>query len=347
MMPKERNALRLKLAVLREHEGRGTVLVSLYVMAGRQVYDVAARLRDEVAQAGNIKSRTTRQGVEEALTGALTLVNRQTVIPPNGLVVFSGGGVAEAIEPPEPVPTNLYRCEPTFLLAPLDEMLESKQLFGLVVIDRKEASIGLLHGRAIRALKSMDSHVPQKVNRGGQSQARIQRQADNAVSEWFVLVSDAANALFMPRLDKLTGILVGGPGDTRRQWADSGGLDYRLRAMLVTPTFDTGYTDDSQGLKELVAAAGSALEGMEVEKERKVLGRFFAGLRTGMSLYGWNEVRAALKEGRVDTLLVSDEKDIVYEGLQEYEDTAVYVSLDTDDGKSFANMGGVGALLRW
>lgn len=47
-------------------------------------------------------------------------------------------------------------------------MLEVKDVYGLLVIERKEATIGLLIGKKIKVLKHIDSFVPGKVRAGGQ-----------------------------------------------------------------------------------------------------------------------------------------------------------------------------------
>lgn len=48
--------------------GSGTSLVSLIVRAGTPVADLGRRVKDEVAQARNIKDKTNRHNVLDALT---------------------------------------------------------------------------------------------------------------------------------------------------------------------------------------------------------------------------------------------------------------------------------------
>ncbi len=339
--PQERTVLKSALQRAREIEGRGTTLVSLYVPPGKQFSDVVGRLRKEMAAASNIKSRATRQAVTGSLQEALTLIHLAgDPLPPNGVAVFADGSDGVCITPPVPMP-SLYRCDSKFVLEPLEAVLESKQVYGLVVVDRKEASIGLLQGTRVTALKNLQSLVPQKVNRGGQSQARIGRQADNAVTEWLGTVGEAANALFMPRLDKLSGILVGGPGSTKDQWLIESKLDYRLRTKVHPTTFTTGYTDEYQGLKELVAAAGSSLEGLEAPAEAKLVERFMEAVHTGRATYGVEAVRDAEAAGRVETVLVSEDFEYVTES------PVVVISTNSEAGKQFSVGFKVGALLRW
>ncbi|MEK6883970.1 MAG: hypothetical protein AABY22_30350, partial [Nanoarchaeota archaeon] len=97
--------------------------------------------------------------------------------PENGLAIYCGN-VSQvegqndiqifSIEPPMPLNTRLYRCDKGFILEPLEEMLEVNEVYGLVVMDRKEATIGLLEGKRIKVLEHMTSGVPSKVRAGGQ-----------------------------------------------------------------------------------------------------------------------------------------------------------------------------------
>src|SRR6266516_2013957 len=55
------------LEQLAKKEGRGTELISLYVPPDRRIHEVLGQLREELGTASNIKSRTTRQNVEDAI----------------------------------------------------------------------------------------------------------------------------------------------------------------------------------------------------------------------------------------------------------------------------------------
>jgi peptide chain release factor subunit 1 len=143
---------------LRSKVGRGTELISLYIPHDKQISDVMAQLREENGQAANIKSRVTRLNVQSALDSAMSRVRLINKVPENGVVIFIGSidigsnktdMYSLALEPPDPITTYKYHCDSAFLLAPLEEMLADKKTFGLIVLDRRESTIGLLKiGRA-------------------------------------------------------------------------------------------------------------------------------------------------------------------------------------------------------
>ncbi len=307
---------RRSLEEVRKISGRGTELISLYIPPSRQVSDVAAYLRNEYSQSSNIKSASTRKNVQSAISSILARLKGLRMPPENGLVFFVGHRSTSAdqtqmvqyvLEPPEPVQTFIYRCDSGFFTEPIEQMLEHKDSYGLIVIDRGEATIGLLHGKRIVPIKNVPSLVPSKHGRGGQSARRFERLIEIAAHEFYKKVSDIVNESFLQNKD-LRGILVGGPGPTKEFFVKSEYLHYELQQKIID-TFDTGYTDE-YGLRELVEKAREALRGIDLMREKDLMQRLFEEIRKpdgGLSIYGEEQVRDALMIGAVDKLLLSED----------------------------------------
>jgi peptide chain release factor subunit 1 len=315
-MTKDRENYRLKkqLEQIEKSAGRGTELITLYVPAEKQISDVTNYLRNEYAQSSNIKSKGTRKNVMAAIESIIGRLKHYRKAPRNGMVFFVGhaqvGGdqtrmVTYILEPPDPIKTFLYRCDSRFYTDIIRETLAEKDLFGLVVIDRKEATIGLLRGKAVQSLKNVQSLVPSKHRMGGQSARRFERLIEIAAHEFFVKIGDLVNESFLG-LKGMNGILVGGPGATKRFFVEKDYLHHELKKKIID-TFDTGYTDE-YGLKELVENAKGALSDAELMKEKRLVQRVFDEIRKpdGLVAYGENEVRGALDLGAVETLVLSE-----------------------------------------
>lgn len=312
-----RYAFRRKLDEIAATRGRATELISLYVPPGKQVSDVMAYLRNEYAQSSNIKSRTTRKNVMWAIDSLMGRVRAFKEPPANGVAFFVGSKAVGAdksepvtyiVEPPEPFNTYLYRCDSTFYLDPLRAMVHEPELWGLMVLDRKEVTLGYLRGKRIEPLRNRQSLVPSKHGRGGQSAHRFERMIEHAAHEFFVKCGEMANELFLPRKDELKGLLIGGPGATKEFFVKEGFLHYELQQKVIEPLIDVGYTDE-HGLKELVEKATQTLHGLELTEEKRILQRLLLEIRraeSGLAAYGDRDVRAALEAGAVDTLLVSE-----------------------------------------
>jgi peptide chain release factor subunit 1 len=205
-----------------------------------------------------------------------------------------------------PITTFLYRCDSEFYLEPIEAMMTEKEIYGLMLLDRRECTIGMLRGNRIELLKYMTSQVPGKHGRGGQSQRRFERATEIAAHEWFVKCGERASEIFIAEKN-LKGILVGGSGPTKQYFVNEAYLHYELQKKIVD-VFDTGYTDE-YGLRELVATAAEKMADLKIAKEKAVMKRFLKEVMKSegsLAIYGEKQVRKALDLGVVDTLLLSE-----------------------------------------
>ena len=182
----QRYEFKKKLESLRDKKGRSTELITLYIPLDKQIFDVTNQLKEEHGQAANIKSKLTRTNVQGAIESLLSRLKYLDKVPGNGIVYFTGAvdiGAnktnmeSEVIIPPEPITAYKYHCNSTFYLEPLEDMLKDKNTFGLLVLDRREATVGLLVGKRIQAFRHLTSTVPGKQRKGGQSAHRFQHPA--------------------------------------------------------------------------------------------------------------------------------------------------------------------------
>jgi peptide chain release factor subunit 1 len=308
---------------LQEYEGSGTQLVTIYVPEDRQISSVVNHVVQEHSEASNIKSKDTRTNVQDALTSIKDRLRYYDTYPPeNGLVLFSGavdtgGGQSEMVtkvleSPPQPVQSFRYHCDSGFLTEPLEEMLADTGLYGLIVLDRREANVGWLRGKRVEPVKSTTSLVPGKQRAGGQSARRFARLRLEAIDNFYQEVAEMANELFVAKRHELDGVLVGGPSPTKEEFVDGDYLHHEIDQQVLG-LFDVAYTDES-GLYDLVDAAQEALSDAEVMKDKKQMEEFFEKLHDGeLATYGFEQTRTNLNMGAVDRLLISEDlrKDVV------------------------------------
>jgi peptide chain release factor subunit 1 len=305
------------LEELDEYEGSGTQLVTIYVPEDHQISDVVAHVTQEHSEASNIKSKQTRTNVQDALTSIKDRLKYYGNTPPeNGIVLFSGavdsgGGQTEMVtkvleSPPEPIQSFRYHCDSNFLTGPLEDMMADKGLFGLVVLDRREANVGWLKGKRVEPVKSASSLVPGKQRKGGQSAQRFARLRLEAIDNFYQEVAEMANELFVPERHNLDGVLVGGPSPTKDEFLDGDYLHHEIQD-LVLGKFDVAYTDES-GLYDLVDAGQDALADQEIVEDKRQMEEFFEKLHTGgEATYGFEQTRRNLVMGSVDRLLLSED----------------------------------------
>lgn len=292
-------------------------MVSLYIPVGYEIHKVAQQIRDEQGTAVNIKSTSTRKNVLGALEKVAQHLTLFKQTPPNGLVIFCGNisereGVSDiqlfSLEPIQPLSVRVYRCDQEFVLDPLYDMLETKEVYGLLVVERNEATIGLLKGKSIDVADYMTSGVPGKTRAGGQSAHRFERLRDAADHEFRKRIGEHANRIFLDQ-QNLVGILVGGPGHTKNKFLDGGFLHHELRKKIIG-IVDTSYNGE-YGLRELVDRAENILQDLELTHERELVQHFLKMLVNDEPVtYGEKEVRYAFQIGAVDTALLSEALDL-------------------------------------
>jgi peptide chain release factor subunit 1 len=356
----QRQKLKKIIKELEQYRGRHTELVSVYIPAGYDLNKIINHIFQEQGTASNIKSAATRNNVTDALERMIQHLRLYKRTPEHGLAAFSGNisdkeGTQDikvwGIEPPIPLKTRIYRCDKEFVIEPLREMLEAKEIYGLIVMDRRDATIAILKGKTIIPLLKTHSEVPGKFKTGGQSALRFARLREIAAKEHYKKVGDYLKDQFFT-MEGLKGILVGGPGPTKYDFVDGNFITNELKKKIIAIK-DLSYTDEF-GLQELLEKSEDVLSEEEVAEEKKMVQKFFEMLakEPEKTAYGEKEVTEKLQNGAVDTILISedleDEKIEFYDNEAQKTSTTVrIVSTETREGVQLRDIGKVAAILRY
>jgi peptide chain release factor subunit 1 len=357
---KQRHDLKKFIKELDQHRGMHTEFVTVLIPAGYDMNKVINHLSQEQGTASNIKSTSTRKNVIAALERMIQHLRLFKRTPEHGLAAFSGNIASAAgqmdvkvwsIEPPVPLKMRIYRCDKDFKLDVLRDMLETKEVYGLIVMDRRDANIALLKGKSIIPLVKTHSEVPGKFRAGGQSAPRFARLREGAAKDHYKKVAEHAKNQLL-HLEKLKGIIVGGPGPTKYDFAEGDYLTNELKKKIIAIK-DLSYTGDF-GMEELLQRSEDVLASEAVADEKKIMGAFFDNLakKPGMVAYGEADTMKKLKLGAVATLLLSEALDDAK--MEEFEAEAKklgtevqIISTETREGVQLREMGMVAAILRY
>ncbi len=319
-MVMDKHQLSNLLEELSEYRGRSTELVSLYIPPGYDMGSISTFLASEQSEAQNIKSKNTRKNVVSALEKLERRFREVREIPENGIALFSGN-VSEQegrpdiqmweVEPPEPIESRIYKCDKEFQLEPLKELLVEKEVYGLICLDKSEAAIGYVRGNHLTVENTLESNVPGKTTKGGQSQQRFERIRENLYDTFLNQIADKAKKAFLQKArdGELLGLIIGGPGFSKEDITEKDYLPKELLDKLLT-TVGTNYSGE-EGLKELLNKSEDIIEKSEAIREKKKVNEFLVNLKkdNGKSVYGLRDVAKALQMGAVDTLLISEKFD--------------------------------------
>ena len=306
-LEQQQRRLRLKKALeeLSSMRGMGTELVSVIIPPDRMIHDVRQHLSQEAGQAANIKSKSTRKHVADAIESAIASINRYKTPGERGLAIFVGHVIvgnnktrlitSVIDDPPEPFPSFRYRCDSTFEVSQLEEMLIDRTAYGLFVIDRSESAYGIASGKRHHCQEHITSQVPSKHGRGGQSAQRFERLIEEAAHNFFQKSAERACNYWLPQIENLKGIIVGGPGATKDFVVKKDYFHHEIKKLIREPLFDVGYSNES-GLRELIQRAGGLMDQIELDAERSLVDHFLREVMQNhpKATYGEAMVRSAL-----------------------------------------------------
>lgn len=311
----EQALFKKKLKELSGYKGRGTELISVYIPHGTDRSSVMNQLATEMSQSSNIKSPQTRKNVQSALkkiSNYLKQINFD--IPLTGMAVFAGNispieGRTDlrlfVVKALKALRTKLYWCDSSFHLDPLQEMMVPNEVYCFVVMDKREATIALLVGKRYEIIGHFTSNVAGKFRAGGQSAQRFEHLREEAANDFYKSISGKINSALEGKYDKLKGVIVGGPGQTKNDFLGLEALDYRIRDKILG-TIDLSYTDES-GIREIIQRSEDLLRNTEIMREKAILSKFMTEVaKDGLATYGQRDVEEALEKGQVSLLILSE-----------------------------------------
>ncbi len=315
----KQHKLRQLIAWLSEKEGRGMEFISLYIPREKSIDEAVAFLKQE-SDSAVINSKSVRACIQDALKNVIQHLKLRKEIPDNGLVIFAGTFVAndsesevlnvEELIPPEPITAYLYEVDNHFHLEPLREMLRNQRVVGIVAMDSKEASYGILNGERFELIENITSGIHGKSGKGGSSQRRYERERDTELTHYFHRVAEHAAKAFLEN-HKVTVLIVGGPGTTKEDFLAGDYLHYELKNALLS-IVDT-QSASREGVREVLDKSSEALKNMCAPEEKRIVQRLleYMGKQDGLATYGLDSVLNALKKGEVEVTLVTDSTGMV------------------------------------
>ena len=329
--------LRAFINILKKFRGYATTLITLYVNSERPMPDVVGLLRSEWSTAANIKDKTTRTHVQDTLERMVNNLKGEAKAPPNGMAIFAGFHMVNqgnyewvyyVVVPPQPINTFKYICDTAFHTELLEDQLHAGVVYGIVVVERGEAVIALLKGGQWEVVKTVEFFVPGKHHAGGQSANRFKRQTEHLAETFYKILAEEVNKIFL-QIPTLKGIIVAGPGPTKEDFLEEGGLDYRLKdkVLAIVPACCA----NEYGVVEAIKNAQEQLKESEYVKAKELMERvmYYAVKKSDYIVYGRDRVLKAIETGLAEVAIVAEElgEETVLEIIMKAEEKGVKVEV--------------------
>ena len=201
-------------------------------------------------------------------------------------------------------------------------------------------------------VRDEDFFIIGKTRAGGQSAKRYMRLRDEKMMEFFKFVGRLLNKLLLDDIENVDAIVLGGNTIRCQEFLEKGDLDYRLREKVAETIIPVSIIDET-GLYQAMKDASRILRETEIFAERVAWESFMEDLMKGQSniTYGKTEVMEALRAGRVQTLLITedlaDQMDTIYDDVTAFGSELLVFSNQTESGAQLKGFGGIAARLRW
>lgn len=298
------------MASLSSKEGTARDLVSLYIPRGKTIEELDAFLKERL-DSPEIKSQEARREVRDELSEIIHLLKTRSEIPDNGLAIFAAANVGakgaevQVLIPPEPLTEFTFDIDDHFNLATLRKMLREERVVGVIAMDADEAGFGVLNGDRLDIVDHITSGIPGKTDKGGWSQRRYERERDMELTYYFHRVADYATEAFITK-QRVTALIVGGPGFTKEDFLKEDFLRYELKNILL-PQVNTALSG-KEGVKEALEKSAEALKRIHSAEDAKLLQRLEADMakEDGLAIQGLDKVLDAVRNGVANTVLVAD-----------------------------------------
>ncbi|KAL1832510.1 hypothetical protein DCAR_0102522 [Daucus carota subsp. sativus] len=307
---------------LEDARGNGTSMISLIMPPRDQVSRVTKMLGDEYGTASNIKSRVNRQSVLGAITSAQQRLKLYNRVPPNGLVLYTGTivtddgkekKVTKDFEPFRPINSSLYLCDNRFHTEALNELLESDDKFGFIVMDGNGTLFGTLSGNTREVLHKFTVDLPKKHGRGGQSALRFSRLRMEKRHNYVRKTAELATQHYInPATSQpnVAGLILAGSADFKTELSQSDMFDPRLQAKILN-VVDVSYGGEN-GFTQAIELSSEILSNVKFIQEKRLINKYFGEISqdTGKYVFGVEDTLKALEMGAVEILIVWENLDI-------------------------------------
>lgn len=335
----------------------------------------AIRLKNLINRAQAQKQRWSgaqARSIDKDLNQIQRLVTEERVRGTKSLAVFASNisGLWQLYRLSLPVRNRLV-IAPSPYVKPLIRLFESSGPYCTVLIEKGRARIFVLRLGEVEERTDVFGVVPGRHDQGGWAQARLQRHHDEHVMRH--LKSTAEQLFTLHREEEFSGLLIGGTDELVSQFQD------HLHPYLRDRTLATFPMDITANAKEVREQSWSTINRLEEEETERLVERLKGEVQRGnLGAIGLSDTLHVLQNGQIMTLLVDrglqargsrcgqcgaltieiegrcrycegelePVADIVDEIVEEAFNQGCKIKFLAEGG-ALAEMGGVGALLRF
>ncbi|PWZ27421.1 Eukaryotic peptide chain release factor subunit 1-1 [Zea mays] len=212
----------------------------------------------------------------------------------------------------QPIKIKIGRSTKEYTEA-LNELLESDDKFGFIVMDGNGALFVTLSGNTREVLQRFIVDIPKKHGRGGQSALRFARLRMEKRHNYVRKTAELSTQFFINPVTSqpnVAGLILAGSTDFKTELSQSDMFDQRLQAKILN-VIDVSYGGENL-FNQAIEISAEILANVKFIQVKKLIGKYFEELSqdTGKYVFGVDDTLKALEMGAVETLVVWKNLDI-------------------------------------
>lgn len=280
-------------------KSNGTSFISLYIPGKTNPVDIRNFIRNEIDESNNIKSKQTRNNVQDSLKSILRCLKNINKFPEKGIVIFSGT-ILEIIESPIIIKKKIYICGKKFETDLLRSELKSKNNIGYIVIDGNMCDVFIVNGQNETRVFHKEVNLDGDTSRGGQSQNRHMRNRDIQKNNYLTICAEGVRKSLENK--ELRAVFLGGNGDFKKKFTKFDIGNVKIDNVI------TIQKNGLLGLRECINLSYEYLDKSDMKNEKEVMKRFITILENSPNRirFGKKDVEDMINSGMVEELLTCD-----------------------------------------
>jgi peptide chain release factor subunit 1 len=194
-------------------------------------------------------------------------------------------------------PEQSFVLDTSPYLLPLARLRADYDDYGILLVDSKEARFTCIRSDIAEEKKHLSTDLMNKHKKGGWSQARFNHLRKGAIKSFLTEVAENARGTCDQLQTK--GLVLAGPGEAKQQLMEllPQEMQHKVLGVIDVPIDIPG--------DELVEAGNAVLQETGQSESRDAAEKLKSEiLKGGLAAHGIEDVKAALEQARVNTLLI-------------------------------------------
>ncbi|KAG4396078.1 hypothetical protein GLYMA_19G107402v4 [Glycine max] len=211
------------------------------------------------------------------------------ILAPLSLKMARKKKVTIDFEPFKPINASLYLCDNKFHIEALNELLESDDKFGFIIMDGNDTLFGTLTGNTREVLHKFTVDLPKKHGRGGQSALCFACLRMEKRHNYVRNTAELATQFFInPATSQpnVSGLILAGSVGFKTELSQSDMFNPRLQAKILN-VVDVSYGGEN-GFNQAIELSAEMLSNVKFVREKRLIRKYFEEISqdTGKYVFG-------------------------------------------------------------